>query len=250
MNPTWEGRASGQNHLIRVRSRERAPRRSDTTTVPLSRWRNRLRATGVVYVWRIQGGREKHDGVGEFIRDQGRTSKAVRYRTPDRRQIDKRGFATKRDARAFAATIEVRKRSGEFESASAGRVTVGELAPAWLDKNRDTPPHRLTSGRSIPLGVHTFCSLGRARLVPDVATIDVEAWITGMAIRGYGSTTVRRVHAALSGIPADAVKSRLLVTNPAASVVNLPRRVHRRHIYLTGADVQSLATRGQANTVC
>lgn len=33
----------------------------------------------------------------------------VRYRTPDHRQTDKRGFKTKRDADAFAATGEVKK---------------------------------------------------------------------------------------------------------------------------------------------
>ncbi|WP_211096892.1 Arm DNA-binding domain-containing protein [Arthrobacter echini] len=33
----------------------------------------------------------------------------VRYRRPDRKQTDKRGFRTKRDAEAFAATVEVSK---------------------------------------------------------------------------------------------------------------------------------------------
>jgi hypothetical protein len=40
----------------------------------------------------------------------------VRYRTPDWRQTDKRGSVTKRDAREFAATIEVRKEAGHFVS--------------------------------------------------------------------------------------------------------------------------------------
>jgi hypothetical protein len=35
----------------------------------------------------------------------------VRYRTPDNRQTDKR-FTTKRDAEAFAATVEVSKMRG------------------------------------------------------------------------------------------------------------------------------------------
>ena len=33
----------------------------------------------------------------------------VRYRTPDRRQTDKRGFKTKREAEPFAAEVEVSK---------------------------------------------------------------------------------------------------------------------------------------------
>ena len=37
----------------------------------------------------------------------------VRYRTPQRMQTKKRGFKTFRDAKAFAATVEVQKMSGE-----------------------------------------------------------------------------------------------------------------------------------------
>jgi hypothetical protein len=38
----------------------------------------------------------------------------VRYRTPDRRQTDKRGFKTKRDAQAWAEQLEVDKRRGAY----------------------------------------------------------------------------------------------------------------------------------------
>ena len=44
---------------------------------------------------------EKYESKG------GATLYRVRYRTPDRRQTDKRGFRTKRDAERFAATVEV-----------------------------------------------------------------------------------------------------------------------------------------------
>ena len=36
----------------------------------------------------------------------------VRYRTPQHTQTKKRGFKTKRDAEAFAATVEVEKMTG------------------------------------------------------------------------------------------------------------------------------------------
>jgi hypothetical protein len=38
----------------------------------------------------------------------------VRYRTPDHRTTQKRGFRTKRDAGQFAATVEVAKMRGEY----------------------------------------------------------------------------------------------------------------------------------------
>ena len=56
----------------------------------------------------------------------------VRYRTPDRRGTDKKGFQTKREAQAFAATIEVSMMRGEYVAPSAGRITVAELADRYL----------------------------------------------------------------------------------------------------------------------
>jgi integrase len=79
------------------------------------------------------------------------------------------------------------------------------------------------------------------RRVVDVTTGEVEAWVSHLTSLGSGVTTVRRAHAVLSGIFADAVKARRLVSNPAAGVDNLPRRVQRRHIYLTASDVHRLA---------
>ncbi len=58
----------------------------------------------------------------------------VRYRTPDNRQTDKRGFVRKRDAEIFAASVEVQKLHGEYVSPSGARTTVGELGPAWLER--------------------------------------------------------------------------------------------------------------------
>ncbi len=47
----------------------------------------------------------------------------VRYRTPDNRQTDKRGFRTKRDAERFANTVEVAKLRGEYVNPSDARRT-------------------------------------------------------------------------------------------------------------------------------
>ncbi len=66
----------------------------------------------------------------------GATLYRVRYRTPDRGQTQKRGFTTKRDAEAFAATVEVSKLRGEYVAPSHARITVGQLGPAWLDRQQ------------------------------------------------------------------------------------------------------------------
>ena len=74
--------------------------------------------------------------ISKYQTASGATLYRVRYRTPDNRQTDKRGFTTKRDAQAFANTVEVSKLRGEYVAPADARVTVGELGPAWLDRQR------------------------------------------------------------------------------------------------------------------
>ena len=63
----------------------------------------------------------------------GATLYRVRYRAPDNRQTDKRGFTTKRDAERFAATVEVSKMRGEYVAPSSARVTVDAQGIAKLN---------------------------------------------------------------------------------------------------------------------
>ena len=68
----------------------------------------------------------------------------VRYRTPDHRQTDKRGFRTKREAELFAATVEVARAKGEYVAPSLGRVTLGSCPPTgWPVSAR--PQRRATT---------------------------------------------------------------------------------------------------------
>ncbi|WP_078324296.1 site-specific integrase [Mycobacteroides salmoniphilum] len=169
----------------------------------------------------------------------GATLYRVRYRTPDHRQTDKRGFKTKRAAEAFAATVEVKKLTGEFIPEKAGWVTVGELAPGWLDRKKQaTAPSNYRMIESA-WRVHVSPSWSHRR-VSEITLVDVESWISQLC-KGSGATTVLRAHGVLSGVLTDAVKSRRLAVNPAKGVENLPRKVARRHIYLTADDVHRLA---------
>lgn len=164
----------------------------------------------------------------------------VRYRTPDHRQTDKRGFTTKKAAEAFANTIEVKKLTGEFIPESAGRITIGELAPAWLSrKQQATAPSHYRMLESA-WRVHVEPVWSRRR-VADITMVEVEAWVGQMGSKGCGATTVQRAHGVLSGILMDAVKARRLALNPAKGISNLPRKSSRRHIYLTAEDVHRLA---------
>lgn len=65
---------------------------------------------------------------------------SVRYRKPTGGTTMKRGFLARRDAQAWADQNEVDKRTGSYIAPSAGRITVGALAPQWLARKRTLKP--------------------------------------------------------------------------------------------------------------
>jgi integrase len=98
--------------------------------------------------------------------------------------------------------------------------------------------------------VSTFRRDGGKVAVADVDLLSIEAWIASMGAQGAGATTVLRAHGVLSGILADAVKSKRLSANPAKGVENLPRKTGKRRVYLSADDVYRLADEsGQHRTL-
>jgi integrase len=174
-----------------------------------------------------------------YLTADGAVRYSVRYRTPEHRQTRKRGFKTKREAEAFAATVEVSKLRGEYVSTAASRVRIGELGPAWLARQHG---HMKPSGfRSYESGwrVHVEPRWGRVRLA-DVRFSDVQAWVTKLAAH-RGPSVIKTAYSVLARIIDDAVKDRMLAVNPARGV-KLPNRAPQRHVYLTAAQLDALAT--------
>jgi integrase len=174
--------------------------------------------------------------IERYTNTSGKTFYRVRYRTPDRKQTQKRGFTTKRDAELFAATVEVSKARGEYVSASAGRVTIGELGPAWLARQRGHV--KASSFRSYDSAwrVHVHPRWAGVR-ISDIRFSDVQAWIAGIE---RGPVVARFAHSVLARILDDCVRDRLLASNPARGV-KLPPRVPRKNTYLTATQVDRLA---------
>lgn len=166
----------------------------------------------------------------------GSTMYRVRYRKPDGKQTDKRGFTTKRDAQLFAATVEVSKARGEFVATSAGRTTIGELGPAWLDRQK---------GHMKPSGFRSYESAWRNHVAPrwsataigDVRYSDVQAWVSGI---GRSASMIANIYSVLARILDDAVRDRLLASNPARGV-KLPKRPPRHNVYLSAGQLDALA---------
>lgn len=168
----------------------------------------------------------------------GATRYRVRYRTPDRRQTDRRGFKTKRDAEAWAVKNETDKLRGEYVAPALGKITVGELGPGWLARQKG---HMKPSGfRSYESAwrIHVEPKWGRVR-VSDVTHTDVQAWVSDLAGK-RGPVIVQTAYSVLARILDDAVRDRRLAANPARGV-KLPARVKRKNTYLTAEQLQALA---------
>lgn len=162
----------------------------------------------------------------------------VRYRAPSGAQTKKRGFTRKRDAVEFANTVEVKKLTGEYVSPTTGRVTVGSLGPAWLERKQ---------GVIKPSAYHSIESNWRLHVQPrwggvqigKIQSTDVQAWVTQLAGQ-LSASHVIDIHSVLARILDDAVKDRLVHTNRARGV-NLPARTKKPNVYLTAGQLDALA---------
>ncbi|MBJ8339998.1 tyrosine-type recombinase/integrase [Antrihabitans sp. YC3-6] len=174
----------------------------------------------------------------------------VRYRTPDRRQTDKRGFTSKRQAQDFAATVEVEKMRGEYVPPKLGYIMVGEIGPTWLERKKSDLKPSAYKSLETAWRVHVEPRWGGERLA-DVDLDAVERWIAdlgrdktidGVKVKGKGATVVIRAYGVLAGVLDSAVKAKRLAKNPARGVENLPRKQRKERIYLTHTQVDALAT--------
>lgn len=173
----------------------------------------------------------------------------VRYRTPNLSQTKKRGFKTKRDAQEFAATVEVQKLTGTYVSPSAGRITIGTLGPAWLDRQTAHTAASSQRSRESAWRVHVSPRWRDVR-VSDVKATDVQAWIAQLSAdpptgrrKGVGlkAEVIETCLTVLSGIMDDAETDRRIPTNPLRNKLKVPRRLNKPHKYLTHDQVRCLA---------
>lgn len=168
----------------------------------------------------------------------------VRYRTPDNRQTDKRGFTTKREAERFANTVEVAKLRGEYVNPADARRTVDALGIEWLARQK---------GHLKPSGYAVMETTWRVRVQPrwghvalgDIKPTAVQTWMAELGIategrKAVGAAAVKRAHHVLSQILADAVRDNLIPKNPAAGL-SLPRTKRKTPVYLDHQQVAQLA---------
>lgn len=184
-------------------------------------------------------------GTIESYETSGGKRYRVHYRTPDRKQTDKRGFRTKREADLFLATVEVTKATGEYIEPSRSRTTVLELGVDWLEAKRS---------RLKPSSYRAIDDAWRVYVAPrwggmQVSAIthgDVRTWVSqlsagtaktnrrdhirtkGQGARPKSATVVIRAYGVLSAVLEVAVKDRRIPSNPRAESTTFRARRRSR----------------------
>jgi hypothetical protein len=121
--------------------------------------------------------------IESYLLSDGKTKRyRVRYRTPGRRQTDRRGFRTKREAEQFAASVEVSKLRGEFIAPADARVTIAALGTGWLARQTHLKP---SAFRPVEIAWRVHVSPRWSNVsVSDVRHTDVQQWVSELATGG------------------------------------------------------------------
>lgn len=175
--------------------------------------------------------------IDRYKTSAGATRYRVRYRTPDRRQTDKRGFHTKREAEAWANQLEVDKRRGVYVAPSAGRVTLGEYAREWLESKHKLKP----STRSRYQVVLDTALAGRSAIaLGDISRRWVRELVADLSV-DLAPASVHKTITVLRQVLAMAVAENRLAMNPVDGV-ELPPVTTAEQRFLTLDELHTLAS--------
>lgn len=167
----------------------------------------------------------------------GQTLWRVIYNTPDHRQLQKRGFKRKLDAKEFLNTIEASKMRGEYIDLTAGKLTIKELGDTWLGTQTHLKPSSF-HGVEVAYRLHVLPVWGDIP-ISAIRHSKVQAWVSDLS-SVKSPTTVIRAFGVLAAILDTAVKDRRILENPARGV-KLPKKVRKPRAYLTHSQVTALA---------
>ncbi len=174
--------------------------------------------------------------VSRYTTAKGATLWRVRYRTPEKRQTDKRGFRTKREAQAFAEQLEVDKRKGAYVAPSAGRVTLGDFAAEWLASKHKLKPSTRARYQTIldtVIADHARIPIG------DITRPMVRDWVSDLSV-DMAPASVHKAVGVIRQVLAMAIAENRLVVNPADGV-ELPAASAVEQRFLTLAQLHVLA---------
>jgi integrase len=166
--------------------------------------------------------------VSRYTTAKGATLWRVRYRTPDKRQTDKRGFRTKREAQAFAEELEVDKREGAYVAPSAGKVTLGDFAAEWLASKHKLKPSTRARYQTIldtVIADHARIPIG------EITRPMVRDWVSDLSV-DMAPASVHKAVGVIRQVLAMAIAENRLVVNPADGVELPAAAVEQRFLTL------------------
>nr|WP_240949011.1 Arm DNA-binding domain-containing protein [Microbacterium sp. CFH 90308] len=179
--------------------------------------------------------------MGSIAAYQAAAGRRYRVRWRDdttHRQVEKRGFKTKRDAELFLARTEVARSDGSYTNPAAAKATVRELGTEWLRNKRHSLKASSYSSLETSWRVYVLPRWSDTR-IGDIRASQVEQWIRelseGTAPRAArraaawrGARDRRRSSIARSGfLPASSTPLSVTDASPATSLG--ARRTCRRN---------------------
>ena len=152
-----------------------------------------------------------------------------------------RHFSRKIDAQRWLDQVTAAVQTGTYADPKAGRISVGEWATAWLERQADLNDWK-------PSTIAGYESMLKVRILPVWASVPLnrvtyesaEQWVAGMVASGLSASSTRQAYHLLGAMLDGAAKAKRLGRNPVRGV-DLPplRQVERR--YLTHRQVADLA---------
>ncbi len=167
----------------------------------------------------------------------GNVTWLARWRDPAGKSR-KKTFPRKIDAERYLVSIESSMLTGAYVDPAAGRLTVGEYAATWLDRQVQLKPS--TRER--------YAAIVRVHIVPAFGTVPlgrlersaVASWVANLSTDGLAGATVRHVHRVLYMVLGSAVADGRVSRN-VADGVPLPRPKGRGKRFLDHGQVAALA---------
>lgn len=180
--------------------------------------------------------------IEAYVTSRGEKRYRVRYRKPDHKSTDKRGFKRKKDAELWAAEhVVTALADGTYVDPVKTRIPFGNLYHRWYDTNKDVWKPSYVGTIDSDYRNHVSGAF-KNRPIGSITNSEVQSFINEMTAL-YKPTSVLRCFRILKGVFEMAERDGIIRNTKAVEHINLPQKQNRkpdRH-YLTPEQLIRLA---------
>ncbi len=164
----------------------------------------------------------------------------VLFIDPDTKREKSAGvFTRKKDADSHKKHLDLALEVGDWIDPALRKTRFSDWADQWLR----------TRANLTPKTIEGYASLLRSRILPHfghrelqhVRPIDVESWIAEMVAIGLSASRIQQAYHVLGSVFKSAVRNQMISNNPAEGV-KLPEKPQREMLFLSGDEVDRLAS--------